>query len=214
MAAGIITLTMLDGAGNSRNAQFWSSDGTTAGNLYPVSVAVDSSGNVIDYTTPAGVQGGVASGASQTDKPVNIGGRAATANPTAVADGQNANRMLDKVGRIVTAPFHVRDMIGSATVTVTASTTATTLIAALGAGLIADIVSITLTNTSATDSEVQLLDADGTTVRWVGWAKANDMRGIVLPVALKGAAANAVWNIKTVTSISSLKATVQYVINT
>jgi hypothetical protein len=50
MAAGLVTLTILDGLGASKSAEFWSSDGTTSGNLYPVSVLIDSAGNAVDWT--------------------------------------------------------------------------------------------------------------------------------------------------------------------
>ncbi len=48
MAAGLIQLTFIDGAGNPKQGTFWSSDGTTSGNMIPVSVALNSDGTLLD----------------------------------------------------------------------------------------------------------------------------------------------------------------------
>lgn len=43
----VVILQVKDGIGVYRNAEFWSSDGTTSGNLIPVSILSDTSGNVM-----------------------------------------------------------------------------------------------------------------------------------------------------------------------
>lgn len=60
MAAGLVTLNILDGDGTTRTARFWSSDGTSAGLLFPLAVMVDGTTFVpIDFTTgTAGTPGG------------------------------------------------------------------------------------------------------------------------------------------------------------
>jgi hypothetical protein len=44
MAAGFVTLNILDGDGTTRTARFWSSDGTTSGLLYPPALLSDGTG--------------------------------------------------------------------------------------------------------------------------------------------------------------------------
>lgn len=53
MAAGLVTLNILDGDGTTRTARFWSSDGTTAGLLYPPAVALDAAGAPVFGTVGA-----------------------------------------------------------------------------------------------------------------------------------------------------------------
>jgi hypothetical protein len=49
MAAGLVTLTIIDGDGTERTARFWSSDGTVNGMLYPPAVLIDSTGTEISF---------------------------------------------------------------------------------------------------------------------------------------------------------------------
>lgn len=176
-------------------------------------MVLDSTGVPVDYTLAAPVKGSIASGSTASDAPVVGGGRAANANPTAVANGQVVAAMLDLKGRGVVMPHQVRELVGDASLTLTSTTTATTLVLAQGAGVITDLVSVTLVNTG-TATVVQILNDDGTTVRWTGYCPATDMRGIVFPVVLKGAAANVTWKAKSVTSTNALTITAQYVLNT
>lgn len=157
------------------------------------------------------VAGDVASGVANTGNPVQVGGLAKTANPTAVADGQRVASLHDKVGRTVIVNS-IRELIGDQNTTITATTTATVIVTA-AAALFLDLVSLTLTNISATGTEVQLLDDDGTTIRWVGYAPANDMRGIVFSTPFTQPTVNKSWKLKTVTSITSLKVTAQFIKN-
>lgn len=161
-------------------------------------------------TDPVPIIGATAHDAALSTVPVAIAARAATTNPTAVADGDATYIRADKTGRLVVALGQARDLRDSTVTTITASTSATTVAAAQGSGVNSDITSITLTNISATATEVQILDDDGTTVRWAGYAPAGDMRGIVFARPLKAAAANATWKAKTVTSVTSVKITVQF----
>jgi hypothetical protein len=97
--------------------------------------------------------------------------------------------------------------------TITASTSATTIVSAVAATY-CDLLSLVLTNTSATGTEVQLFNDDGTTIRNVFYVPANDTRGIVFSVPFTQAAVNVTWKLKTVTSITSLKITAQFAKNT
>lgn len=140
------------------------------------------------------------------------GAIAKTANPTAASDGNLVGILADKLGKQVTSPFTIRDLAADQTTSIT-STTAATIIVTADASNMLDIVSMTLTNTSATGTEVSLYNDDGTTLRWTGYAPANDMRGIVFSSPFKQTAVNKAWKMITVTSIASLKVTVQFVKN-
>lgn len=57
MAAGFVTINFLDGDGLTKTGRFWSSDGTTAGLLYPSPVLADTAGAAIDWTAPSPIMG-------------------------------------------------------------------------------------------------------------------------------------------------------------
>jgi hypothetical protein len=143
---------------------------------------------------------------------VQVGGIAATALPSAFTATDLAPILLDKFGRIVTSPFTVRDLLGDQTTSITSTTAATTIVTADASNML-DLISLTLTNTSATATEVSLYNDDGTTLRWTGYVPAGDMRGIVFPAPLKQTAVNKTWKMITVTSVASLKVTAQFVKN-
>jgi hypothetical protein len=85
------------------------------------------------------------------------GCRAMTALPTSVTNGQLAGIACTKDGIQVTSPFGPRENISpSALVTLTSTTTETTLIAAGGASVFLDMVSIKVCNTSASDARVDV----------------------------------------------------------
>lgn len=175
----------------------------------------DTSGAALDYTIPALIEGGLAHDAPVgSGKPVVGAGRAANTNPTAVsADGDVVRDMRDLKGRTVVSPHHVREMLFDGALTITASTAAQTLLSAVASTFL-DLLSVTLVNTSATGTVVQLLDDDGTTVRWSGYCPPTDMRGIVFQVPLTMPTVNKAWKAKTTTSVSSVVISVQYVKNT
>lgn len=112
---------------------------------------------------------------------------------------------------VPTDPNGPRTAKGSVVQTRTATTGLGDLVTAGADTTVArDITGIVLNNSSATDSVVEVYDADGTTLRASLTAKANDMRGVTFAQALKGNA-GAKWQWKTVTSVSSVVATVTYV---
>lgn len=52
MAAGIVSITILDGASAARTIEYWSSDGTAAGLLYPLVLPQQSAGVLMDAAHP------------------------------------------------------------------------------------------------------------------------------------------------------------------
>lgn len=110
---------------------------------------------------------------------------------------------VDLSAPAVTNPWAPLAKWGSAVTNLTSTVTATDCTGAPGAGITRHVAEITINDHAATDTIVQLLDADGTTVRWEGTAKANDQRGIVGQGPWKGAATAAAFKCKTLTSTGS-----------
>ncbi len=94
-----------------------------------------------------------------------IGFDAATALPTAVAAGQLVGAMSDKFGRQVVLPVTVRDLVGTQTTTISASTNETTIVSAGGAGIFNDLLLLVISNTSAsTSTRIDFRDATSGTI--------------------------------------------------
>jgi predicted membrane protein len=163
--------------------------------------------------TPATVQGGTASAGAVTFSPVTLGGRAATALPTAVADGQVVNDMRDKYGRSIVRNA-LRELMGDATITLTSTVTETTLIAAV-ASTFNDVYGVIIENISATVCEVSFRDTTAGTIRFNIEVPANDTRGFMLPPGggFNQATVNTNWTAQCGTSVASIKITVLYTKN-
>ena len=173
----------------------------------------DTLGVAIDWAAPVPVNGAEAIDAPLTRAPVVIACRASGVSPTTVADGDVQALRCSGRGNLITGAWGTREQIADQSSTITSSVAAATCVTAGGAGVLHDLVGITLANTSATATEFQILDADGTTVRWTGFLPASDMRGQSLPLILKQLTANTAWTCKTVTSVASVKITLQFVKN-
>lgn len=124
---------------------------------------------------------------------------------------------------ILTSPITVngtvtqgqRQTFTAAPVAFTATTSVTSILAADGTyGL--DLCSIAIENNSATATEVVFYANNGTTEVLRAYCPAGDVRGIVFPAGreLTQGAINTAWKAKTVTSVSSVYITCQYIKNT
>lgn len=102
---------------------------------------------------------------------------------------------------------------GDQLTTITSSTSATTIVSAV-ASTFCDLTSLVLSNISATATEVQLYNDDGTTQRMNFYVPANDVRGIVFSTPFTQAATNKTWKLKTITSVASLVVAAQFIKNT
>lgn len=150
---------------------------------------------------------------NSANNPVKVGGQARTTNPTAVADGDVANYIADKLGKQVTVQS-IRDLKTQQITTITASTSETTILTAVASTFL-DVYAIFITNTSATATEVHIKDATAGTTRVTLSAPANDTRGFVLTesAAIPQATVNNNWTATAVDSVSSLIITVLAVKN-
>ncbi|HDU1185824.1 TPA: hypothetical protein REU56_002934 [Listeria monocytogenes] len=103
---------------------------------------------------------------------MRIGGRALTANYTAVQTGDAADFVTTLVGALIQKPFSIPEldwMYSGATPVTT--TTDVALKAAPGAGIRNYLTGIQIQNTSTTATEVVI--KDGATVIWRGYAPAS-----------------------------------------
>ena len=91
--------------------------------------------------------------------PTKIGGVARTTNPTAVGDADRVAASFDDVGRQVTYPYQVRDLIATARVSITATGEQTLLTGV--ASTFHDLIQITGANESTNAVSVIIRDATG-----------------------------------------------------
>lgn len=86
--------------------------------------------------------------------PVKVGGIARQTNQTAFADGDRTNISTDDLGRQVTRPIQVRDLLATAYTTVSTGTETTILTA--GAGTFLDCIWMMFANTSGVAQQVDI----------------------------------------------------------
>lgn len=117
-----------------------------------------------------------------------------TATPTAVADGADVRAMADKLGRTITRPIHVRDLIATAYATISTGTEVT-LLAAGGAGVFLDLISVILSNNSTASVQVDLRAVTGGNIVQTFQVPANATTGWTPPVPWPQDATNNNWTI-------------------
>ncbi len=156
--------------------------------------------------------GPIAAGNAISGNPLLLGVTARTANPTAVTDGQLANLLSDKMGRLVTVTSQFRDLVAVQQTTITSSTAETTIITAI-ASTFCDITNLTITNSSATATLITLKDATSGTTRGIYSIAANG--GMVIPFnpPLAQASVNNNWTVTCGTSVASIYVVAQYAKN-
>lgn len=125
--------------------------------------------------------------------PVQVGGIARTANPTAVAGGDVVKATHDDLGRMVTRPVQVRDLIQTAYVSVTTGTETTLL--ASGAGVFSDLIHVIATNNSDAAVTVDLRSATGGGIVTAIRVPANGTAGVACPVPIPQDIAATTWTV-------------------
>jgi hypothetical protein len=140
------------------------------------SLAMNSSDST--YITTGYMQGNIAAAATDSGNPVKVGGVGKTTQPTAVTDGQRTNILTDKLGRVIVAPGHIRDLVTGSTISIVNSTSETTFLSA-SANTFHDITTLAITNSGSVGTSVTIRDASAAaTVRAVYYIAANG--GIVI----------------------------------
>jgi hypothetical protein len=156
----------------------------------------------------AGVAGDVANGSADSGNPVKVGMIAHTANPTAVADGQRVAASADKLGRQIVTIGQARDLVAQQTTTITTSTAETTVFTAVASTFL-DIAAVFVTNTSATDVNVDFRDDTAGTIIFTIAAKAGTTAGATLTRPIKQTTVNKNWTAQCSASITSVKIFIQ-----
>lgn len=161
----------------------------------------------------AQVVGAVAHDGADAGNPLKVGGKARTTNPTAVADADRVDATFDDIGRQVVVLNQVRDLETHTTTTISASTTETTILAAGGAGVFHDVTLITIANTSATATRVDIRDATAGSVVWSYYVPAGQTIGADISVPVKQTTANNAWTAQSSVSVTDLRIFIQAVKN-
>jgi hypothetical protein len=138
-------------------------------------------------TAPTSVQGAAASGATVSGNPLLSGCRAASAAPTAVTDGQAVAAECGLEGRVVIAPYSIKEIQVRGSTGAQTGTGAQTVIASAGGSLKNYITSMQCANSGATTSIVTLNDSATTVLINPAGGGTN----VVFPVPLVTAAATA-----------------------
>lgn len=176
----ITTVTTLTGITNTVVTRLDTPDGIITG-ANPMPVTLANAGTTININ--------------------NVGGgsdsmfisMARTTNPTAVADGADVRSMADKLGRTVTRPVQVRDLIATARANVITGTEAT-LIAAVS-GVFLDMISVTAANASTNAVTVDFRDVSGAGVAFSMTVPASSTTGIVHAVPWPQQETNSRWTV-------------------
>lgn len=134
------------------------------------------------------------------------GGIAATALAAAATAGNLTGAMMDKFGRQVVVPHTIRDLVGTANITLSATTVETTLIAA-AASVFNDLVMVVVSNTStSTNTRIDFRDATGGTIIFslmsIGGAPPV---GFAPPVPIPQSAVNTNWTAQCATSTTDIR---------
>lgn len=116
-------------------------------------------------------------------------GIARITNPTAKLDGQHVEASYDDLGRQLTRPYQVRDLISTAYASLTTGTKTALTTAVSGAYL--DLVQISCYNNSDAATTVTLTD-ESTTVRTIP-VPANNVTHVNYQIPLKQSVSGVAW---------------------
>lgn len=158
------------------------------------SITIDGTVSVTGSITSTVVTGPVAGDvADDGSAPVQMGGIARQANPTAVAANDVVKATFDDVGRQVMRPVQVRDLVQTAYVSV-ANGTETTLLAG-ASGVFLDLIYVMATNNSDAAVTVDLRSETGGGVMTAIRVPANGTAGVSLAVPLPQNTAAGTWTV-------------------
>jgi hypothetical protein len=200
-----ITYTSASPAGPPDALKQVTDEHVTRGHMPVIKIAYSTDGSASLVTADVSglaVQGGVADDAADAGSPQKIGGKARTADRTAVAASDRVDATFDVLGRIVTAPYTLHENLLSGATAVITGTASTEVIAAQAASTRIYVTSLTVVNSDASvGTVVALTDGSGGTVLHRGYAAAaGGGYTITFPTPLRGSAATALHAICATTS--------------
>ena len=157
---------------------------------------VQVSGATTTSTTTTIVTGSTPSDtADNGDNPIKIGGISRTANPTAVSDGDRVTASFDDLGRQITYPYQVRDLIATAAAE-TATLAEVTLLAGGGAGVFHDLIELTCANQTGAAVTLSLRSETGAGVVKTLVLPATATQSFRFPATVPQNTAAAAWTIQ------------------
>lgn len=189
-------------------------EGVASGTVVPVQdTTAQASLSIMDdwdnaASDGASVSGDVAHDSADAGEPVKIGGKAVSAEPSAVAANDRVNAMFDLVGKLITLPYaNPENFVSGAITTAMTGTTSTSLVAAPGAGLRNYITTIIVSNAHASvGTDVIIQDGSGgTTLLTIPAASVYGGAVINLPVPLRQPTTNTAIYCANVTTGASTK---------
>jgi hypothetical protein len=192
--------------------------GVNSATFIGATAAVASSAGVQKVGIAGGTAGAAIDGAIGAAPPANalqIGAKAATANPANATAGNQVALMADKAGRLVMTLGQVRELVGVVSNAAIVNTTETTIIPAGGAGVFNDLVALIISNNSATaPTTVTIKDATAGTTRLVVNIAAQDNQDIQFNYPIPQAVANNNWTATCAVTGSSTVITCVFLKNT
>lgn len=165
----------------------------------------------VSNSNPVPVVGNVASGSAAAGNPVQVSGRAAITNPTAVSDGNVVRIQCDDEGRVIVATSP-RDLSAHGTQSIT-GTSQTQIVGAAGAGVFLDLCDLIVANSSATLVTVEIKDdtSGGTTRHTVVCAADGGGQVINFDPPLTASTANKGWSATVSSAVSTVYVTMNCV---
>ena len=155
--------------------------------------------------------GNVAHGSGDSGNPIKIGGKAHNAFTTLEANGDRVDAMFDLRGRLITIPNGPRENSNITSTTITSSASETTIVAAGGAGIFRELISLVITNSSATGITCTLRDGTGGTIKGIFYVPATG--GIVIcpsqPYIMQ--TANNTWTLQCSSGVASIYVAAQWI---
>lgn len=147
--------------------------------------------------TASNCTGSVAHDSADSGNPVKIGGKARTANPTAVANNDRVDASFDDLGRQLMRPVQVRDLTSTAYVSKTSGSTfgtETTLFAG-ATNTYHDLIYVLASNDSTAAIGMDIRGTTGGNILMHLEIPANGVVGISTPVPLPAGDVGASWTI-------------------
>lgn len=157
-------------------------------------------------------EGLVAHDAVHSGNPSSIGGKALSADPTAVASADAVNALFDLIGRLVVAPYTIpQNLTRGQNASPITNTTSTQVVAAPAGSLRLFVTTIVAYNTSATATIVTLTDGSGgATLLSFNLPATSGQMSITLPAPLRLTAATALHAVCTTSGASVTVSVVGY----
>jgi hypothetical protein len=162
------------------------------------------------WTVNPGTPANWSIGATGAAVPANsnyVGANPITSLPTAATAGNLTGISADKFGRQVALVGTIRDLTGTQTTTISASTTETTIVTAGGAGVFNDLIMLIVSNTSAsTNTRIDFRDTTGGTILFSLQSNGGQNPvGFALAIPIPQTTANTNWTAQCATATTDVR---------